>query len=493
MGGIHLTRRDVALLCCALFSTPISRAYSWKSGSAKTVRARVYDRSVRKLESEFFSFNLEWLEFQRGIRGPREKTRTAALIQWMAPFQGAYYRYPGGNNSNYYAWKDAIGSRESRSLEKRISWAPPTRIEFGIKEYFDFVRAVRGKPWYVLNLYGRFGREMQVDELKTEASQLISYLRASQRPFPRLELGNELYMNAAKWPPSKVIARSEDFYRFLLANGASQDAVLPLQEFASWREAGYSMSRFNGELSRAVPLNQFSLHFYYDGPPLAPPVQKQLTTLDTILSDVKRTGRESPIVWITEHARAPVGAWTTPEWLSRFDQTVNIDAAVSVSDMVLGLAQRPSVRGAFLHALHASSGPWAMFRVDPLLEEISPHLTYWAVRLLRETMLAEALATEVAGPNGSDPSFRLVAMASPDRSQSSIWIVNRSEREVIADIELPPLWRAKRVRLFSLSAQSPRINTIDELAEDLPVRDQVNLRVPVRPNSVSAVKINSSI
>jgi len=80
------------------------------------------------------------------VKGMRSDT-LAQLKQLDAPI----YRWPGGNFVSGYNWKDGIGDRDKRPPRKNPAWTGIEHNDFGIHEYFDFIRELNSQPLIALN------------------------------------------------------------------------------------------------------------------------------------------------------------------------------------------------------------------------------------------------------------------------------------------------------------------------------------------------------
>jgi len=80
------------------------------------------------------------------VRGMRADT-LALLKELNAPI----YRWPGGNFVSGYNWKDGIGERDKRPPRKNPAWTGIEHNDFGIHEFFDFLREVNAQPFIALN------------------------------------------------------------------------------------------------------------------------------------------------------------------------------------------------------------------------------------------------------------------------------------------------------------------------------------------------------
>jgi alpha-N-arabinofuranosidase len=61
------------------------------------------------------------------------------------------YRWPGGNFVSGYDWKDGIGDRDRRPPRKNPAWTGIEHNDFGLHEFFDFLREVKSQPFIAVN------------------------------------------------------------------------------------------------------------------------------------------------------------------------------------------------------------------------------------------------------------------------------------------------------------------------------------------------------
>ncbi len=94
------------------------------------------------------------------VRGMRRDT-LALLRQLDSPM----YRWPGGNFVSGYNWKDGIGGRDRRPPRKNPAWTGIEHNDFGIHEFFDFLREVNAQPFIAVNA-GLGSAEMAVEQLQ---------------------------------------------------------------------------------------------------------------------------------------------------------------------------------------------------------------------------------------------------------------------------------------------------------------------------------------
>jgi alpha-N-arabinofuranosidase len=80
------------------------------------------------------------------IKGMRRDT-LAMLKQLNAPI----YRWPGGNFVSGYNWRDGIGDRDKRPPRKNPAWTGIEHNDFGLHEYFDYLKELNSQPFIALN------------------------------------------------------------------------------------------------------------------------------------------------------------------------------------------------------------------------------------------------------------------------------------------------------------------------------------------------------
>jgi len=80
-------------------------------------------------------------------------------------------RWPGGNFSSNYNWRDGIGPRDKRPPRLEMAWGTVEDNRFGTHEFMDYIDQVGAEPYICLNLgTGTW----------TDAQQWIEYVNGSQ-------------------------------------------------------------------------------------------------------------------------------------------------------------------------------------------------------------------------------------------------------------------------------------------------------------------------
>lgn len=380
-----------------------------------------------------FGFDLPWYDAQIGYL--RKGAIRPELVEWLKPFKGAMYRYPAGSIS--FEWRRAIGPLAQRG---RISehYVPGGQAvaELGPEEFLRLMAQVDGQPLWMLNLHGAQGRVWETQEMLRDN---LDYTKWIQAQTPRLcpkagacqaaayELGNELDWAPANWSAAQYGARALPLLQ-ALRRVQPQAKLVVLGQTAPWDARSQTRERAGFDTELAAQLSALSdgvtIHPYYDGHSV-----KVMNEFIDRLAQRYRAHNPAQQVYVTEHARWPsqplVGRWED-NWY----QASGSGGGVSSADFVLSLLPKPTVAAAMWHALGVQ-GPWQMIKWDRRTDTLYPSPTYWALRVLRDALLDDAVAVQpalVAGTRyGGGYDMRLVAMRGSGGSRSLMG-VNRSDK-----------------------------------------------------------------
>lgn len=436
-----------------------------------------------------FGFNIPWMNFQRGYW--RNQHVRPEVIEWLKPFSGAVYRYPGGEVSNWFEWHKAVGPVALRD-KQHTNFGQYAKAEFGFDEFLDFVKAVNGVPLVTVNLKGT---KKDIWDDKAARTSNVAWVRyaiqregavgSSSLPFcqegrkcPVLwwELGNELDWGDGAWTAERYVGRARTV-------GSEMLAVEPtLKLIAQTSSSPWSKKRFFGttvdEFDRAVGEGLadiaygYAYHPYYDGMSI-PSVNHYMESAINGLSVTSSGG--PPAIFITEHARWPDKP-AFGDWQVNWGQTGNLGGAISTSDYLLSQMMIPNVRTAMWHALGAW-GPWQLFYVNPNSDHIYPNVVYWGLRVLRQGLLDDAIKIRASSPNDSDYhggyDVRSVFMRKADGSRYSLMTVNRSGKEQKTRLAIPK-WAGRSVnaRQYYITGNSKGDANVDGVENRVVMQDR---------------------
>lgn len=394
---------------------------------------------MRKLNPTFFGFNLEWVDFQQDMWDASNLQVKPAVVDWLKPFGGAVYRYPGGTGSNYLNWRDTIGAQSTRPKRIRVDWLGPIAPQFGFDEYLKLVQQVNGSAWVVLNLYGDYDAEGNPNVLAKEAADWVGYATSrSMVGLPtilRWELGNELDRGSTKWPPEKYAAVANQVTHEILARQANTQFVGMFQDWAAQKPL--TISEFNQKLASSLKSNvdEFAHHLYYEEDDWVS-VSNRMGVVCQSVQDVKDVNMKDAKFWVTEHARGLSSQKTPKEWRDTWPKTADLESAIIAAETYITATQLPEIQGLFLHSLGTAHGPWPLFNAaknfnSNQADSLHPTAVYWGLRILRDSMLPNALVANMQSRNDAksigDHDVRSAVLTDDAQLQYVIWSVNRSK------------------------------------------------------------------
>lgn len=480
---------------------------------SKDVRVHVdASKVVKRSVAELFGFNIPWINFQRGYW--RNGHVRAEIIEWLKPFTGAIYRYPGGEISSWYEWEKAIGKVATR-VPQHAKYNQYAVAEFGFDEFLDFVKSVNGVPLVTANLVGTKDRSWSNEQSARSNSEWLKYTISREGlvreaapycetgkrcPVRFWELGNELDWGDQGWLPDQYVSRARIVADAMFSVDSSVQLIAQMAT-APWSEKGPrrgASSAFNIAVGRGLSsvVGGYSMHPYYDGLHIPAINRYEFQGIDEV-SSYSGVG-SSPKIFITEHAKWPAKP-ILADWKNNWPQTGDISGAVSTADFLLSQMLIPNVSAAMWHAL-GSEGPWQLFYVNLNNDQVYPNVVYWGLRVLRSGVLDDVLQTTTFSTNASGYKggydVRAVAMADRARKQYSLLVVNRSGFVREMELSLPQLSRRiVTARYRSVASADANARNSDDRPNRITMSDKSvvatfdhsgRVRFELPPNSVSS-------
>lgn len=399
---------------------------------------------MRTLSPTFFGFNLEWVDFQQDMWDANNLQVKPAVVDWLKPFTGAVYRYPGGTGSNYLNWRDTVGPQSSRPKRIRVDWLGPISPQFGFDEYLDFVQQVNGTAWVVLNIYGNYDNEVNASALAKDAADWTNYANdhstAGKPTILRWELGNELDRGNTLWAPEKYAAVARRVTQAVLVNQPNVQFVGMFQDWAAQKPM--TISQYNQKIASSLSphVDEFAHHLYYEEDNWVS-VNNRMAVVCQSLQDANTAKVKQAKFWVTEQARGLPSQKTPKEWRDTWPKTADLESAIIAAETYIAASQLPEIQGLFIHSLGTAHGPWPLLNATTLANQtemnlssktdLQPSAVYWGLRILRDSMLPNVVDTQMQSRNDENSigghDIRSTVLVDDSQNHYVIWSVNRSK------------------------------------------------------------------
>lgn len=400
-----------------------------------------------------YSFNMRYNQFDKELWDKNAGKVKQPITDALLPMPNIFYRYPGGILANHFEWEKAALSLADRQAARKTGGTLDAYPNFGPSEYLGWMQSVQGTAWWTLNLLGRgdvrYPIELPSATMAESNKKLAQFLKTNYPQQARwfYQLGNELDRNRYEWSHAKYISRSRDSINAILSVDPNAKFVAFMREFDlrykhTTTGSSTAQSFFNDVMTGLPMINDFSLHFYYDGK-LSPTsryigVPDMLEKTQKALEMAKAARPGNYNVWITEHSKRLYlsgGVSPSPNAL---------DSGISVADFLLGVTQIPEVKGAGLQALPGS--PRTSFFKDTL----SGTPAFWALRVLASQPYLRVLASRTSSPNrsGYPGGYDVRAVGYQDWSKNGSLVVsaiNHSNQPTTLDVNFAPFQNATKV------------------------------------------------
>lgn len=376
-----------------------------------------------------FGFSMPWHSFQVGLT--KDGKVKPEVVEYLQPFAGALYRYPGGTPSNWFDWNMAMKASAQRTpiLFDFNMYVTP---QFGLPEFTQFLTQVNGRAILTMNMVGPYLKPQSANVISQNVLDIANYLKAGPLhcvsgkdcPIAYWELGNELDWKPIYWSAKQYLAQSNTVVQNVSKVYPDLDWVAN-GKTAPWENKLSMSNEFDTALAQGQvsQVKKVAFHPYYDGMS----IPKSLDYLAELKKVWSARGADGKVL-ITEHARWPSQP-LIGKWEDRWYEGNSLGGALSSADFMLAIIPDPMVEASNWHALGVE-GPWQLFRWNRQQNTVYPNPVYWGLRTLREALLDKVVQTayegKVDGSYAGGYDLRLVAMRSADQSQRSLLGVNRS-------------------------------------------------------------------
>lgn len=445
-----LTRVIALGLSLTLASGSALAAEPWIVNSASQARVVIDpNQTIRpKVPKTLYSFNMHYIGFEKDAWDKTKQEVRPAMASQLATMPGSFYRYPEGLMSNHFNWENSALPLATRQQKRRYGGGMAQYPYFGLAEYLQMVKNLDGMPWFALNIVGGGNYKNPIEyassTLAASNKQLAMYMkeRTPTATVRYYQLGNELDRTWYEWPHSKYVSRARDSIDAMRAVDPNARFVAFMREF-NWtyknnqRGTTSTAETLFRDVMRGLPMiNDFSLHFYYDGK-LSP--DSRFITIPDVMGKIQkalayarkaRPGDDFN-VWVTEHSKRILLSGGTPE------PTNALDTGLSMGDFLIGVTQMPEVKGAGAQALQGN--PRHLFHTPDL--KATP--AFAALRVLSAQPFPRVVASRTFSPNTSGYQggydVRAVGYTDATNSKLAVSALNRATRAQTLQIEFPPL------------------------------------------------------
>mgnify|MGYP002335971802 CR=1 FL=1 len=427
----------IVFILCTILLVPKVEAVT--SCPPSTTILNVTVNPARVLRSEVpkstFGFSIDWFQFQHGhFRNGKVRPET---IAWLKPFNGAVYRYSGGNA---FEWEKSVNSIAARQPVYANNKGM-VRPDFGPGEFLNLIAQLQSRAVILLNVVGPQNSELPNSSLVQSNLDYLAWFTQNgpkcvmgvSCPILYFELGNEIDWGPVSWSASKYSSRVLPFIRAAKSKYPEIKFAV-VGKTAPWNERDKLRHDFDSLLAKdlAGEIDAVTFHPYYDGRSI-PSMQEYINTL------AKKYQAYNPRVkvLITEHGRWPEKP-AFGDWQKNWYQASGSGGALASADFLLMLMKEPLVDGAMWHQISVN-GPWQLFHMNNANSVLYPSAVYWSLRTLREGFLSDAvevtpeLVPGTAYAGGYD--VRLVAMKN-NLGNVSVMGVNRGTHAKLLKLKI---------------------------------------------------------
>lgn len=359
-------------------------------------------------------------------------------------------RFHTGNN---YEWLRMVGPVESRTGGIREEFSKQTyRVDPGLDEFLRWVKSLPGSP--EISLIASPLRPV------AELADLVAYCNATSGPMAELrtrnghpapyhvhywEMGNEMDWRGRadqdlskpdKFQSELGRVQAEDYIALLKPRIAAMRAVDPsIEVYAHAKTAPFpnqnpDWQQWHRQVIAALggQIDGIILHPYYDGYP----VPLCLKSVDALAADIQASPHPHLKIWVNEHARWPN---LKAKDFSLWQESWNLQGALSTGDFLIGLIARPQVAMAN-YWCYGHRGPWRVLDSGEIDGRTVRYGTpiHGLYTLINRTALSNAQPLTVQEPAGmthpKNYAYNVSAIAfSDNKGQHSLLAVNRSSHQ----------------------------------------------------------------
>ncbi len=167
-------------------------AFCMQSGAVETGSSTIQvtpSKRLNDISPLLFGAAIEWADNGNGLYDEKSDGLRQDILDALKPLRLSVLRFPGGILSDYYHWRDGVGSRSDRPSRVHPMEKSNQKNNFGTDEFIEVCKQLGAEPLITAN-YGTG----TVDE----ALQWKSYFEDRNFPIRYWEIGNEIYLTEDK-------------------------------------------------------------------------------------------------------------------------------------------------------------------------------------------------------------------------------------------------------------------------------------------------------
>lgn len=255
---------------------------------------------VRKAASLLTGANIQWTDQADGIYDAKTLSWNQPLVKQVQSLGPASLRFPGGDLSDVYHWKDGVGPLAQRRNGVRSSRKETAVSSFGTDEFLDLAARLRAVPMITANA---------LTGTAEEAAGWVRYVNLEKKAGVRYwEIGNEPYLIHPSlggaldtdWP-ERYARRFVEFSKQMKAADPSLLIGLPLRSNDLGRYPGTPFSNWNERVVKIAGAHAdfISLHNAYfpaifrrEEVSFSKGFRAMMTAPETVLRDIRKTRRQ---------------------------------------------------------------------------------------------------------------------------------------------------------------------------------------------------------
>jgi len=490
-------------------------------GCASVCNAICYVNAGRvenRVNKGIFGTNLEWINCGNGIWNPN-KGLLRDYVK-LAREQGiSVVRFPGGTFSDFYHWRNGIGTRNLRPVIPHFTDPGKSPNCFGTPELIMFCRAIGAQPLLTVNAGTGTAEEAaswvkycNVIEDKRRTSDGLS----EPVGVKLWEVGNELYLSGSD-PEKRITVDSTTYaHRFLkfaramkkvdpsisiVAIGVAHSYNVPFGPYKNWNEKLLSLA--SGSIDYLSLHNAYSPVLVGDYPDNPQDIYQAMWAFPIAVdSDLKMTEKvlskynKGNTIGIAITEWGPFFSISDPRWI---DHNKTLGSAVYVGLVLQVFMKHPAVKIAnYFKFTDRSFMGWVSYDHKPkvpfyALEMFTKH---FGSLLVESHITCESYKSKRVGFVRSIdkvPELSVVSSINPSKDKLYVNIISRCwKKRYQVNLHINGFdVREKDVTIWQLSGKSALSNNGRDLPPDWPIRYEEPL--PIDRSAIRISKLSYKI